>query len=284
MTPDETWIAETPAPTVCQQILAHRLRSRRLELGMKISDVAARLRFSSSKISRLETEERIAQVEDVHTLAGLYGFSGAETAELVQLAIGARQRSPFKDFHPASPERDYLELEVVARRVRAFDPNLVHGLLQLPSYTSEVLHGRGILEHQRILDSRAVRQRRLTGVSPLPIEFVVGEAALRMNTQDPTVMQDQIAHLLAVSTWPNVVLQVLPSSAGPAMGRLEGFNILESGKEGLADVVYVELLTRQLIIDERDQVSRYEDAFQSLSKQALTSEESRDFLESIQRQ
>lgn len=281
MGPDQAPIAEAQAPTVCRQILALRLKSLRQSRGMRLGDVAQLLDISPSKLSRLENEERAPRVEDVQALAQIYGVPHRDAEELTRLAVGARQSSPWKAFNATEPERDYFELEAVAQWVRAVDLIQVHGLLQTPAYTAAMLEVLDVPNATQIIESRARRQQRLVSEPRLRLDVVVGEAALRTCVGSPEVMCEQIDQLLTMGEAPNVVVQVLPFSAGATSAHPGSFGILTFGEHELSDVVYLEALTGQVVIETASDVVRYEHGCDAIGKQARTPEASRDLLRSI---
>jgi transcriptional regulator with XRE-family HTH domain len=282
MTGNQAGGTEALAPTVRRRILARRLKALRQDRGLRLEEVARRLDVSTSKISRLENEAREPQVRDVVRLAEVYGLAAGEAAELVELANGARRPSRWRAFHAMAPERDYVELEAAAHRVRAADLLQVHGLAQTPAYTGATLDVFEVPNRAQIIESRAMRQQRLVSDDgPLELELIVGEAALRTRIGGAEVMRGQVEHLLTLSRRPNVVLQVMPLTAGITAAHAGSFGILEFRERELDRVVYLEGLTGQVVIDAAEQVERYASSFLDIGKQALTAEDSLDLLATL---
>src|SRR5258708_7634859 len=82
----------TPSPTARARRLRHELRRLREEAGLTHSEVAHRLEWSPSKLSRIETGQSRVQTGDVRDLLEVYGITDQATYEaLVQLAREARR-------------------------------------------------------------------------------------------------------------------------------------------------------------------------------------------------
>jgi len=78
-----------------------------------------------------------------------------------------------------------------------------------------------------LLAGRLARQDILAGDNPPVVYAVFDEAALRRQVATAEVMREQLAHLADLSQRPNVLLQILPFSAGPHVGLQGGFTIAE---------------------------------------------------------
>ena len=81
------------SPTVRQRELGKRLRDLRNQHGLTVEDVAEKLLCSATKISRLETGARRPSFRDVRDLCGLYGLDDPTSAEFMDLAREAREKS-----------------------------------------------------------------------------------------------------------------------------------------------------------------------------------------------
>ncbi len=76
-----------PNPTASRRALAARLRRMRLTAGKSTDDAARELLVSPSKISRLESGDRMPQPRDVRDLARYYGASEQEVGQLQELVL-----------------------------------------------------------------------------------------------------------------------------------------------------------------------------------------------------
>src|SRR5262249_44722610 len=113
-----------------------------------------------------------------------------------------------------------------------------------------------------------LRQQRLTSADPITLFAIVDESVLHRMVAGPTVMQDQIRHLIAVAQLPNVTLQILSFDAGehPFMGGPAA--LLEFPEIAQLDVIYLEGLAGDVYEEQPSEVARYREEFDRLSKKA----------------
>lgn len=124
---------------------------------------------------------------------------------------------PYRDVVPEFVEL-YLELEQAARLIQSYESQFVPGLLQTPGYAEAVIR----LEHsaapetqiERRVELRMLRQKRLWGPNPPRLWVILDETVLRRGFGGTATMRAQLEHLIAVSTRPNIGIQVMPVSKG----------------------------------------------------------------------
>ncbi|MFI9364341.1 helix-turn-helix domain-containing protein [Kitasatospora sp. NPDC053057] len=165
-------------------------------LGVKGPNIshteAGRLGLNSE---RLNAWLDICKVTDPEYRAGLIAMSES---------TGKGWWTEFK--HDVIPRAlDLAEVEASATALDSYETLLIPGLLQTRAY-SEVMQGY----NERKVEFRQQRQRILTGENAPPFRAVIHEAALHMMYGGPTVMRDQLNHLIEMSRLPNVTIQVLP--------------------------------------------------------------------------
>lgn len=74
--------------------LSRRLLNARLATGLTGSHVARLVKFSQSKLSKIETGEVVRpKIEDIEALADVYGLRGAERDRLLKLARAVHQET-----------------------------------------------------------------------------------------------------------------------------------------------------------------------------------------------
>ena len=109
------------------------------------------------------------------------------------------------------------------------------------------------------------------------------EGVLHRAIPDTLGMQKQLAHLVNVSTRPNVSVRVIPFSAGPHTAASSGqFTVLEFPAVGTASpeptTIYCENLTGALYLDKLTEVETYESIWAELDATALSQAESDDLI------
>jgi transcriptional regulator with XRE-family HTH domain len=257
--------------------LGAELRRRREAAGITIEAVAERLECSASKISRIETGHTSATPRDVRDLLEIYGVLGPEADELVQIAREARQKGWW---HPYSAVLTgaYVGLEAAAKSVRAYEQQVVPGLLQTEEYAKAMIRAaRPDItddEVERRVRVRMGRQSLLTQDDPLDLWVVLDEAVVSRPVGGDAVMRAQLARLVEAADLPNVTLQVLPFDSGAHAGMDGTFAILDFPEPGDPDVVYAENATGGLFLEKTEELRKYIFIFDHIRAAALPPVES----------
>ncbi|MGY1602700.1 helix-turn-helix domain-containing protein [Geodermatophilus sp. SYSU D00815] len=271
-------------PSVRERRLAAELRLLREVGQLHGKDVAERLGWSASKVSRIENGRIGISPEDLERLLELYRVPEQQAAFLRRLAPSARPKG-WWDAYADTLSAGYanlIRLEAGSRALRCYAAVVPHALLQAPDYVREVVLATWERPPQAEVDRRVQVCRRRQEVlepdrpgGPLELAAVVDEAVLHRRTADPAVLRGQLRRLLDVSAQPNVTVQVLPFTAGLPPVTSGSFSVLESRATGAADVVYLENKTRIFFLDAEGEVHRYTRAFELISETALDPDESR---------
>ena len=258
--------------------LGAELRRLREGAGITIERVAQALECSDSKISRIETGQVGATTRDVRDMLILYGVSEQRRDELVKLAREAREQGWWRAFGDV-PTSSYASFDAAAASVHIYQALLVPGLLQTAAYARAVigavapeLPGE---EVDRRIEFRMTRQRqRLATGEPPALWTLLDEAVLHRPVGGPEVMREQLERLADAAAQPTVTLQVVPFAAGVHAGMDGAFTIFGFRDRNDPDVVYLEHPTRESVIEAPEEVDRYRQAFERLSKAALPPGES----------
>ena len=167
---------------------------------------------------------------------------------------------------------DWPNIEAEAVMIQSYQPLLVHGLLQTPGYVSAILRDANAVE------ARLNRQKILTRQQPPPPLFslLLDEVALHRETGGPAVMQEQLAHLLAVSDLPNVSLQIVPSR-GEHLGNSGAFNL--ATLEDRSEVAYVDSAIRGLTVNDPDEIASVARTLIEVRSFALPAGHSREIIQ-----
>jgi hypothetical protein len=170
----------------------------------------------------------------------------------------------------------YVGLESDARAERAWEPLLVHGLLQTADYARAVLHS-GATHRMQDIDSlvqvRMERQKLLTRAeSPLELWAIMDEAVIQRPLGGPDTMRSQLQHVVDASAMPNVVIQVVPNRKGGHPGLSGAFSMLEFEEDD--PVVYVDCPAGNLYLEKKADVRRFMSTFDLLRATALDPDES----------
>jgi hypothetical protein len=165
----------------------------------------------------------------------------------------------------------YAGLEAASSRLRCFEPEFVHGLLQTPDYARAVIAADDQLSEdvlERRLRFRMERQTTVLADESRSITIVLGEAALRLVVGSAEVMASQIEHLRAA----RVDVRVLPFIAG-AYPRRGSFALLDFEHDDDPSVAYVEGPGAARYFDRPAERAEYEHVFDLIMKRSIPIEE-----------
>jgi transcriptional regulator with XRE-family HTH domain len=274
----------TGSPTVMRILLGVRLRRLREARGISVDEAAYVLRGSASKISRLENGRVSVKDRDVVDLLAFYGVTAeAQRDELRAMAARANSRGWWHDYSDILPGwfEEYIGLEEAATQIRAYEVQLVPGLLQTEDYARAVtlLEFSNPREINRRVSLRMTRQAILPRPRPTSLRVVLDEAALRRPMGGSSVMKAQLKHLIEMSRRSNVTIQVMPFKIGghPAVGG--PFSVLHFAESDLSDVVYLEQLASSQYLDKEDVIEKYLAVMERLCAEAATPADSIDRLQ-----
>ena len=181
-------------------MFAAELRAARTKSGLTRNDLGARLNYSGSLVSLVETMARVPTLEFARRLDEMLGTPG--TFERMQEHLRA---APFPAWF-----RDWLGAEQEAISLRSFEPLVVPGLLQTEDYARAVLRTRIKVTDEEIdemVSARIERQSILAQDKPPLLWSIVDEDVLRRPVGGRGTMAGQLLHLAGMSQRPNVVVR-----------------------------------------------------------------------------
>jgi transcriptional regulator with XRE-family HTH domain len=280
--------------TVRNRRLAAELRRLRETVELTGDEVAERLGWSASKVSRIENARQAPRFADVRRLLDLYGVEGTHRDQLLQLARDAVRRGWWEAFSDALPDQyaSYISLEIEAAEIWQWETQVVPGLLQTEAYAHAVeqrSHSTEVIPPSRVdarVEARLARQRVLTREAPLRLAVVLDEALLLRLYGDAAVMAEQLRHLREFADLPNISLQVLPLE-GPHPIATGSFTLLQFPLVGgikFHDVAYIEHLNGCTYLEEETETYRHRLSFERLRAEALGPGESAELISRIARE
>ncbi|GAA3385434.1 helix-turn-helix domain-containing protein [Cryptosporangium minutisporangium] len=276
------------SPALRRLEVAAALRRHRKAARLSTAEVLARVGFSASKLSRIETGNRTVQVSDLEVLCGLYGVDGHEQQRLTQLVDESRQPSVWTERETTNPaQAEYLELEEAASAIDDYKSSMVTALLQTSAYMRAFFRALSphlpISEIEQQVSDRNYRQQKIMGrTEKEPLRFILDEAALWRQVGGPQVLRAQLAHLADLTWSPAVSIFVIPFNRGAHIGVNSLFTIL-TFEESVRDRVYVDGLRGPEYLAEAKDVERYRGHFEDLLGKALDRTSSRDLILDIKK-
>jgi transcriptional regulator with XRE-family HTH domain len=267
--------------------LAEALRGLRVEAGLSTTQLAHRLGWSQSKVSKTERGVTLPQPSDVEAWAIATGASSELRAELGSLADRStvefverrRVLAPGK----RRVQQEIQRLEEAASVVRVFQPNIVVGLAQIRAYV-EAMFLIGRKTPPENLDdavaSRLARQATLANQSKR-FELVMGESALRHRLVRSADMRTQLERLVELSRQSNVHLGIIRFDADERAHQYHGYSVI--GDPDLDDeaIVWITTVTRTLRIRGEAEIREYIEHFTALRAAATEGEPLRAFLREL---
>jgi transcriptional regulator with XRE-family HTH domain len=278
-------VADHGSPTVRRRRLAAELHRLRERSGLTGDQVAERLGWSPSKISRIENTRSGIKLTDARRLLDLYEVDDRHRDELLALAREADRRAWWEAYSDVLPSAYtfYIALEAEAKQSWEREVQIVPGLLQTEDYARAVIRrhmdSTATLppgEIERRVRVRLERQQILTREEPLELSVILDESVLNRRIGDSAIMRAQLQKLLASSDLPNVTLQVHPLARPQAIGT-DSFVLLQfdqAHETSLHDVVYLETLNGSIYIERENETYQYRLAFHRMRDEALGPEQS----------
>ncbi|MFJ3791201.1 helix-turn-helix domain-containing protein [Kitasatospora sp. NPDC090091] len=250
--------------------LGLRLRELRAEGGLTGRQLADRLGWTQSKVSKLETGRQTATRDDLKAwaegvgqprvapelLARLRAFESQSRSWRRQLAAGHR------------PVQDALTVEYERSSVmRAWEGSMIVGMLQTADYARHVfsayvdLH-RSPRDVEDAVRARVQRQESLYRPGK-QYRIVMWEAALRALVCPPAVLAAQLDRLSGVIGLDTVSLGIVPLEACLTLPPANGFWIYDER------LVVAEDWHAELWLDQADNVALYLRVWEALAGAAV---------------
>ncbi|MGC4854211.1 helix-turn-helix domain-containing protein [Micromonospora sp. DT4] len=273
----------TGSPTVRRRRLAAALRRLREQTGMTADQAAKEIGISKSALSRIENAQVSVLPPVARGLLELYGVEGEEVDALAQVARDARKRGWWQAYDDVLPDwfEVYVGLEAEASEIRAFQPQLIPGLLQTADYARAVIQAEHPDAPNEEVDRRVeLRMRRQASDNPPKLWVVLDEAALRRPIGGAEAFKAQLRRLIDDAGRPGNTVQILTFGAGEYGSMSSAFSVLAFPEPADPGVVYIETRAGSLYL-EGQQVREYSRTFDHLVATAASARESRDLIQGV---
>ena len=257
------------------------LRALREATGLTGDEAAKQLSWSTSKLSRIEIGRNPPKTADLDQFLDFCGVTDPRRrGELADLRREAKRKGWWQAYSDI-PYSTYIGMESEAASLLTYQ-QIVPGLFQAESYARAVIKETiPAIESEALeerVEVRMTRQQVLTRERALEVRAILDETCIRRAVGGPEVMKRQLIRLLDLATLPNVILQVLPFSAGAHPGTMLGpFSILKFASPDDPSIVYVES-DSDPYPDREGDVERYSMAFDHIRSMALNVSQSSELL------
>ncbi|MGW0664392.1 helix-turn-helix domain-containing protein [Streptodolium elevatio] len=255
--------------------LGSELQRHRKDAGLTLRDVADRIGYASSKVSRQETGQAGIKPGELEKLLGLYGVA-PESREDLRALLGEDQIREwwvrYEDVLTPS-QFAFLAMENAASSILNYELTAVPGLLQTRDYARAInaasVRPLSAEQMEATVEVRLRRQRRLIDAPKLNLHVLLWEGALCVETGGRGVMRDQLQHLASMCAAPNVTLQVVPFAAGRSGALVSTFQIMRFPNERDHDQLFIESIKGTLATGFDREVTQCADLFSHASRAAL---------------
>lgn len=250
--------------------IAARLREIRRDADLTASELARRLTWYPSKVSRIENAKTPPSTSDIRAWCAACGADGeiddllasSHTADSMYVEWRRLQRTGLRQLQEARGE-----LYQNTRLFRIYCSTVVPGFFQTPAYATALL--RSISRFHRspddVEDAVAARMERsrVLYVGDHRFAVLVEESVLRYRLGDREAMAGQLGFLLTLMSLPSVSVGVIPFAADRTLWPLETFTVFDDQR------VHVELLSAAVKITAPSEVTQYVSAFRQMSETAV---------------
>lgn len=251
-------------------VLGARLSELRAEAGLTGKELAARLRWQESKVSKLQRGKQTPSTADLEAWAEAVGRPDVLPELRARLSgVESTYRSWRRQLVTGHTPRQEQGIAVTAetRITRAVEVVRIPGLLQTPDYARSILHAASEFR-QTAQDTDAAVRARMRRQEALydpekRFSFLIHETALHARTSPLPVHAAQLDRLLSLIGLDNIDLGIVPLTAELRRAPSHGFWIYDRR------LVVVETIGTEMWLADTDAIELYERAWTWLYESAV---------------
>ncbi|TDC97713.1 helix-turn-helix transcriptional regulator [Actinomadura sp. 7K507] len=272
------------SPFVRRHRLAAQLRTLREEREMTADELAKRIHYSRTKISRLENAYGRPDVGDIVKILDALGIPNDQWTSMVRLATAATEKGWWDSYGDAMGPRQrlYADIESGAETIRGYSPSSIPGVLQTPEMIAAMIdlakaEGSTDFAPAKMTEARLRRQEQILRPGGPKYDFILDEVVLRRIIVPEEIFVDQVRHIVqTVTEAPRLNVQLLPVDV-----RVQGYPLptVPFFLYTFPDVddppmTVVDTVTADIVHIEPQDVERYTRRYDHLSGAALSPEAS----------
>ncbi|MFJ4800127.1 helix-turn-helix domain-containing protein [Streptomyces murinus] len=234
--------------------------------------ISTKLGFSRSKLSRVEAGEiPLPKLADLVALMDEYDVTEPGDRDvLLQIQRDSLKSEPLTSFRTVLPSGmpRYLGLERESKRIRGYENNVVHGLLQHETYASALMGSAKIVEErttEAVERSVQARMERKALLDDREVHIILTENTLRTQIGSPEIMRAQYAEILRLCEQENVEVQIIPEKLSTYR---TGFAFTLLDFEDLGSVVQSDGYKSITMWSKPSEVKQYQRQFNAMAKAA----------------
>ncbi|MEO6086711.1 MAG: helix-turn-helix transcriptional regulator [Umezawaea sp.] len=264
--------------------LGHELVGLRKAAGYNGVEMARKLGWEGSRLSRIENGRYNTSEVDVTQYATLLGQSRPVLDNLLTML---RQSDDGFVVQPHGVRlhdqlHTFIRHETSSRIIHNFQLSVVPGLLQTKKYARALMTGSkfAVAEHiDGLVHARLARQAIFNRPLQPACVFYIHEFALRLPVGGNRTMNDQVMRLAFMANAHQVSIRIIPMERGayPGIGA-GGFTVMDHADEQRLPVVSVEFIGGTLFMDDHSSIGAHQEVLAEFDRIALDRRESQAWL------
>ena len=267
--------------------LGAQLRVIRSQAGLSGYQLAKRLPFTQSKISRIETGDLWPKLSEIATWLDVCGVAdSAERARVLGLAEAIeRGVASYRDIQRGSLEtrqRELIDIDSQARLIRQYHPVLLPGPFHSADYARACIRAANLgrlSDVEAAVEARLERGRRLRAGHGADYHAILTESALWWTpAAAPHAVRESQQLLLEATAAEHIAVQILPTAAPQTALTQCGFFIVDWQAPDDTPIVIVETPAIEVTIANTDEVAEFDEVWRRLAADALDPDETQRFL------
>lgn len=259
-----------------RQALGARLREIRRHAGLTARAVAHAHGWVPSKVSKLEHGGQTPTEHDIRAWCRTCAAENQIPDLIASLRNVESAYLELKRMRLPHRQRQSITWEAETRLMRWYEPFVVPGLLQTPTYAEALLCRVLDFYHGSRDDLDAMLAARLQRQTVLyrgdhRFHFLIAEQVLHTTVGDTAIMIGQLDRILVAMSLPSVVLGIIPADTEYVV-PISNFCMFDRRR------VLVETVTAELTITQPREIALYEKTFHGLVAQAIIGDTARTMI------
>ncbi|WP_019629337.1 helix-turn-helix domain-containing protein [Actinomadura atramentaria] len=244
------------------QYLANELIAWREHRNLTQEELAAKINYSPSMVSMVETAQRQPKPEFIQACDNVMDTSGALLRLYKELVI----RESVPDF-----VNRWRGIEESASGLNTFQLSFMPGMLQTQEYARAVLRLGLPTASDEEIDTRTLarieRKKILTGNKPPMYVAILDEGVIRRVMKSVAIMREQVEHLIEMCELSHVRVQIVPDEVGGYAGFGGPFTLATLDGE---EIAFLDTTLSGHVVEDPGHVAMIRNRWESLRAEALS--------------
>ncbi|GAA4099474.1 helix-turn-helix transcriptional regulator [Actinomadura miaoliensis] len=252
---------------------ATELAAWRSAAGLTKKELADRLGYADSYVGQIELRKNTPSEEFAQALDTFFNTNG------VFHRLWRRIKDSRHILTPPPGYPQFAERREEAICVKSYGALLINGLFQTKDYVRAIMGVMDAQTAEEYVARRLEEQAILAGDDPPQVFLTFDEFVLRRVIGSREIQRAQLQALLEVSERPNIMLDVVPLSAGYYPGLAGSFTVLGFDDGSLA--AYTEAPGAGMLIEQPVRAAEYVVRYDLIRGYALPAEDSRTLIRAV---